>query len=133
MRDMIRNSRLARFFGVSSVGTAVDYLSALALHGILGLPGVVASTGGFILGALLNYLGHHHITFSAGKDGPATVFGFLRYLSAVAVSLLVRLIVLVGLARLTAFPFWIALTIAFAASFLCSYFISLLWVFRRST
>lgn len=133
MRDMIRNSRLARFFGVSSVGTAVDYLSALALHGILGLPGVVASTGGFILGALLNYLGHHHITFSAGKDGPATVFGFLRYLSAVAVSLLVRLIVLVGLARLTAFPFWIALTIAFAASFLCSYFISLFWVFRRST
>lgn len=133
MRDMIRNSRFARFFGVSSVGTAADYLSAVALHGLLGLPGVVASTVGFLLGALLNYLGHHHITFSAGKDDPATVFGFLRYLAAVAVSLLVRLIVLVGMERLTVLPFWIILTIAFAASFLCSYFISLLWVFRRST
>jgi putative flippase GtrA len=133
MRAWAKNSRFLRFFGVSGVGTVADYVAALALHSLLGLSGVLASTLGFLLGTALNYLGHHHITFSTGDDAPASVRGFLRYLAAVMASLMVRLIVLVGLERFTALPFWIVLSIAFAASFFCSYFISLLWVFRRRT
>ncbi|MCV2871484.1 GtrA family protein [Defluviimonas sp. WL0050] len=133
MLARIGNSRFMRFFGVSSVGTVADYISALALHFFLGLSGVVASTLGFLIGTVLNYLGHHHITFSTGDGSPASLFGFLRYLAAVMASLVVRLIVLVGFERAMAVPFWIALTVAFGASFLCSYFISLFWVFRRNT
>lgn len=132
MQAQIRGSRFMRFFGVSSVGTVADYVTALALHAVVGLSGVVASTLGFLLGTALNYLGHHHITFSTGDGAPATLVGFLRYFAAVLASLAVRLIVLVGLERIASLPFWIALTIAFGASFLSSYFISLLWVFRRS-
>lgn len=133
MQAQVAGNRFMRFFGVSSVGTVADYLAVLALHSVLGLGAVAASTLGFLLGTALNYLGHHHITFSTGDGTPATVLGFVRYLMAVLASLVVRLIVLVGLERIAVLPFWITLTIAFGASFLCSYFISLLWVFRRKT
>lgn len=131
LSDLTNRGRFLRFFGVSTIGTAADYVTAVALHAFLGLSGVVASIIGFLLGTALNYLGHHHITFATGGDDPASVLGFLKYLGAVMLSLAVRLIVLVGVEMIDGVPFWFALGVAFTASFICSYLISLFWVFRR--
>ena len=54
----------------------------------------------------------------------------VRLRLAIVASLGVRLAVLVVLEQLTAWPFWLILSIAFVASFLCSYLVSLFWVFR---
>lgn len=126
-------TRLLRFFGVQTVGTAADFLLTLALYSFLGLAGTVASTLGFLTGTIINYFGHHHVTFSTGDGAPATFSGFFRYLLAVLMSLVVRLAVLIGFGEWTSVPFWLALATAFVASFVCSYLFSLLWVFRRST
>lgn len=133
MKAQLKNSRFMRFFGISSIGTVADYLTALFLYSVLGLSGVAASTLGFLLGTVLNYLGHHHFTFATGDGEAATLIGFLKYLGAVLASLAVRLLVLIGLEGATSLPFWLILSVAFAASFMCSYVISLFWVFRRKT
>ena len=133
MKELVARNRFFRFFGISTIGTVIDYLSAIALYSLLGLSGVVASTLGCLLGTAVNYLGHHHITVANPDSGAATILGFLKYLGAVLASLAVRLAVLVILQGSTSLPFWLILSVAFAGSFLCSYAISLFWVFRRKT
>ena len=44
MKAQLKNSRFMRFFGISSIGTVADYLTALFLYSVLGLSGVAAST-----------------------------------------------------------------------------------------
>lgn len=126
----VMNNSLVRFFFVSILGTVADFASALLLHSVFGLSGVSASTIGFVIGGTINYLAHHHVTFRKGKEGPPTLTGLFKYYLAIVASLVVRLVVLVVLERLTAWPFWLMLSIAFVASFLCSYLVSLFWVFR---
>lgn len=125
-------TRFLRFFGVQTIGTVADFLLALVLHSVFGMAGVAASTIGFFVGTVINYFGHHHITFATGDGAPATFTGFLKYLVAVSASLVVRIAVLLGFEQWTSAPFWFALSVAFVASFVCSYLFSLLWVFRRS-
>ena len=127
------NNSLVRFFFVSILGTVADFSAALLLHSVFGLSGVVASTIGFVLGGTINYLAHHHVTFRKGQEEPPSLIGLFKYYLAIVASLVVRLAVLVVLDRLTAWPFWIMLSIAFVASFLCSYLVSLFWVFRTKT
>lgn len=124
------NNSFVRFFFVSILGTVADFAAALVLHSVFGLSAIAASTIGFILGGTINYLAHHHVTFRKGQEEPPTFTGLFKYYLAIVASLGVRLAVLVVLEQLTAWPFWLMLSIAFVASFLCSYLVSLFWVFR---
>ena len=119
-----------RFFGVSTIGTAADYLSALALHGLFGVAGGIAATIGFLIGTTINYCGHTKFTFDNGQGSGLSVGGYFKYLVAVGASLLVRLAVLYAADILAIAPFWFNLAVAFAISFVCSYVISVLWVFK---
>lgn len=124
--------RIARFFGIQTIGTVADFAFAMALYAIFGVAGILASTLGFFLGTVINYLGHHHVTFRQDVPTPATVLGFLKYLAAVSMSLVVRVLILLGFEQWLSVPFWFALSVAFIGSFICSYLFSLLWVFRRN-
>ena len=125
-------ARLMRFFGVQSIGTVADFVVALLLR-TLGLGSVVAVTIGFFLGTCINYLGHHHITFATGDGAPPSFGAFAKYVVSVLASLGVRLLALVAVETGLGAPFWVALIVAFGASFAVSYLFSLYWVFRRST
>lgn len=129
VRNLTDKRLFMRFFSVNLLGAIADYLLALFLASILGLPYIAATTGGFLFGTFVNYCGHSRFTYG---QWPPSFRGFVKFLLAVILSLAVRLVVVAGLDRMTTLPFWIMLLIAIGASFLMSYVISTLWVFKRS-
>ena len=120
-----------RFTAVSVVGMLADYAAALVFANLLGLPYLVASTCGFVIGSIINYIGHNLVSYEHTGAATISVLGWVKYFFAVILSLLVRLAAVALLEQLTALPFWIVLVIAIGASFVTSYVISTLWVFRK--
>jgi putative flippase GtrA len=51
------------FAGVGVAGTCVHYAVLIVLVEVLGVSAVPGSTAGFVVGALVNYLLNHRITF----------------------------------------------------------------------
>jgi len=132
MKSNLADRRLfARFATVSVVGMAADYLLAVFLASNFATPYVVASTVGFILGTIVNYCGHTIFSYEHTDKSSLSVPGYGKYLLAVAASLLVRLAVVVGLQFATQWAFWFILICAIGASFIASYVISTLWVFKK--
>ncbi len=120
-----------RFFSVSLIGTVADYALAVGLEVKLGLAYVLSAALGFMLGSLINYGGHTIFSFSHTKRSDLSVIGYAKYLGAVAASLVVRLVVVAMLGRLSTLAFWFIMLCAIGASFVTSYLISALWVFRK--
>ena len=60
-------TRFIRFAGVGAIGTLVHYgILILLVHG-MSLNAVLASTAGFLAGAITNYLLNYHYTFASNK------------------------------------------------------------------
>jgi len=128
----LKDPRLfARYFGISVLGTIVDYTFALLLAGLFAVPLVGASTCGFILGSVVNYFGHTLFSYAHTDKRNLSILGYGRYFFAVLFSLFVRLAVVGILEYLSALPFWLVLLVSIGASFVVTYVISTLWVFRR--
>lgn len=125
--------QFARFFAVSILGTVADYLLAVTAFSVFSVPSLVASTLGFILGAMVNYVGHNLYSYEHESRASISFVGFGKYLAAVLISLGVRLSVVGFLEFVSALPFWFVLIVAIGASFISSYVISTLWVFKRSS
>lgn len=124
-------SLLFRFLSISVLGTAADYLLAVLLALIFSAPYVLASICGFILGSIVNYCGHNIFSYEHTDKGTISIRGYGKYLLAVLSSLVVRLAVVAVLGYVTSLPFWFILLVAIGASFITSYVISTLWVFRK--
>ncbi|KPK39179.1 MAG: hypothetical protein AMJ69_06385 [Gammaproteobacteria bacterium SG8_47] len=65
-----RKSALKQFFVFSlmgAIGTAGHYAVLIALVEALSVDPVVASTAGFVVGAIINYLLNYHVTFGSDK------------------------------------------------------------------
>ncbi len=120
-----------RFLSISVLGTIADYLLAVLLALAFSAPYILASTCGFILGSAVNYCGHNIFSYKHTSKGTISVRGYGKYLMAVLSSLVVRLAVVAALGYVTALPFWFILLVAIGASFVASYVISTLWVFRK--
>ena len=132
MASVLRDKRLfLRFLSVSVLGTIADYLLALLLAEAFSFAYVTASTCGFILGSIVNYCGHSVFSYEHTSRKTISLKGYVKYLLAVLSSLLVRLVAVAMLDYLTALPFWFILLVAIGASFVTSYVISTLWVFRK--
>ena len=130
MKDLKDRRQFVRFAGVSVIGTVADYLLALLLAAA-GVSYIVASTCGFVLGSFVNYCGHSIFSYEHTSHKTISLKGFGRYFLAVLFSLVVRLAAVAGLEYATSLPFWLVLLIAIGASFVASYVISTLWVFRK--
>lgn len=132
MLSQLKDKRLfLRFFFVNGLGTIVDYGVAVALVVLFAVGDVVAATVGFIIGTVFNYVGHTLFSYEhTGRDS-LSVMGYLKYLAAVMLSLVVRLAVVAGLGAVTALPFWFILLVAIGASFIASFVIATLWVFKK--
>ena len=60
-------SQFIKFTGVGAIGTLVHYsILILLVHG-MSMNAVLASTAGFIAGAITNYLLNYHYTFASNK------------------------------------------------------------------
>ena len=60
-------TQFIRFTGVGTVGTLAHYGVLILLVQGMGLDVVMASTAGFIVGALINYVLNYHYTFASKK------------------------------------------------------------------
>lgn len=132
MKSALTDKRLAiRFAAVSIFGTIADYVLAVLLAVIFGAPSIVAVTFGFVLGTAVNYCGHNIFSYEHTNKESISILGYGKYLMAVAASLAARLAVVVALEFLTQLPFWFILLCAIGVSFVVSYVISTLWVFKK--
>ena len=129
--DLKDKRQLLRFLSISALGTAADYALALLLAGTLSTPYAIASTLGFILGSIINYVGHNIFSYEHTDQSSISLRGYGKYFLAVLSSLALRLAVVEGLAYFTPLPFWFILLVAIGASFVANYVISTLWVFRK--
>lgn len=60
-------ARLLRFAAVGAVGTGAHYLLMVALVEILASPPLLASVGGFLTGALVNYSLSRRLVFASAR------------------------------------------------------------------
>ncbi len=121
--------RVATFGIVGAVGTLVHY-SALVLLVETGLlDAVAATTIGFALGAIVNYLLNHRYTFNSTKthrdSGPKFA------LIAIATGLLNTFIVHAGVDSL-GFNYLLVQVVATATVFILNFVLNSLWTFRES-
>lgn len=121
--------RLATFGLVGVVGTLAHYVTLILLVEFGGLPPTAATTAGFGVGALVNYLLNHRYTFNSTKAhrdaGPKFA------LIAIATGLLNALIVHAGVDSL-GFNYLLVQVVATATVFLLNFALNSLWTFRES-
>jgi putative flippase GtrA len=122
---------LVRFGLVATVGLAVDLSLAWALAVLLNQPLPLASVAGFAAGATVNYVLHELWTFQDGARELSRARAG-RYLIALGLTLIVRLISVVLLYALLPVPDLriVVLVMAAGISFLVNYAASKLMVFR---
>lgn len=128
----LRDGKQFKRFGVVQVGgTIVDYAVANALVYLLATGEVLAATIGFLIGSAINYIGHNVYSYEHTDRNSISFLGYLRYMSAVGFALLARLAVVKLLAMFTGLPFWLILIAGIGVSFVVSYVLATVWVFRR--
>ena len=64
------------FTGIGAIGTAGHYTTLILLVQFLQTNPVIASTTGFVIGALINYLLNYRITFNSNKEHRETLTKF---------------------------------------------------------
>lgn len=116
---------LLAFLCVGGASTAAHYLVMLLLMRA-GMPAVIASGVGFILGALLNYLLNEQITFHSNEQRRITA---PRFAVAAATGLLLNHLLLTALMR-TGLPTVLAQLLTTMGVIVWNYCIHGAWTFR---
>jgi putative flippase GtrA len=90
--------RFGRFVLVGGVATVVQYALLIALVRFVGADPVWASTAGFLVSAVVNYLGNYHYTFRSRRDhgGALLRFAILAGVGLLLNAALMRALVLAG-------------------------------------
>ncbi|NCC23280.1 MAG: GtrA family protein [Alphaproteobacteria bacterium] len=121
--------RVATFGIVGAVGTLVHYSALVLLVETKLLDAVAATTVGFALGAIVNYLLNYRYTFNSTKahrdSGPKFA------LIAIATGLLNTLMVHAGV-DILGFNYLLVQVVATATVFLLNFVLNSLWTFRES-
>jgi putative flippase GtrA len=68
--------RFLRFTGVGAIGTAGHYLTLFALVNFLSANAVAASSAGYLVGGVTNYLLNYYFTFRSDKPHSETAAKF---------------------------------------------------------
>jgi putative flippase GtrA len=69
-------ARFTRFAMVGAVGTAAHYLTLIALVEVAGTGGVIATTAGFIVGLVVNYVLNRRYTFASRRPHRSAFWRF---------------------------------------------------------
>lgn len=64
--------RFLAFAGVGVIGTVAHYLTLTGLFELLGVSAVIASSAGYVVGAVINYLLNYHYTFRSSLSHTRT-------------------------------------------------------------
>jgi putative flippase GtrA len=122
--------KLVAFGVVGLIGTGAHYATLILLVEVVGLGAVAATTAGFAVGALVNYLLNYRFTFKSGKAHLEA--GPKFFLVALVTGLLNSLLVALGVEVLGVhyLPVQIVATLIV---FLANFALNSLWTFRESS
>jgi putative flippase GtrA len=89
-------NRFAKFAGVGAIGTAGHYVTLFVLVDMAGRDAVIASSAGFLVGAIINYVLNYRFTFESRQSHSSTAPKFFAialggfFLNGAAMSLFVN-------------------------------------------
>jgi len=89
-------NRFAKFAGVGAIGTAGHYITLFVLVDVASLDAVIASSAGFLVGGIINYVLNYKFTFRSQQSHSSTAPKFFAialggfFLNGAAMSLFVN-------------------------------------------
>ena len=116
------------FAGVGAIGTAGHYLTLLILVQIFLLNPVLATTIGFIVGALINYQLNYNVTFKSNKPHYETMIKFFTI--ALISGVLNSYLMFIGL-KLTSLNYFIIQIFATTLVLVLNFVFNKIWTFAE--
>lgn len=116
--------QMLRFTGVGAANSALYFVFAATLNGLIGLATIPASAIAYALAAAFAYLSHKHLTF---RNGAASPFEVSRFVAATAMGLALALLIPTLLYR---YPPVVSFLTVLIVVPLCSFVMMKFFVFR---
>lgn len=123
-------SEFTRFAGVGAIGTACHYVTFVSLVEAGGMNAVLASSAGFIVGALVNYILNHRYTFRSVAQHPVAA---PRFFTVALVGMLLNGMIMGFLHGDFRLHYLLSQVIATGVVLCWNYLGSRLWVFRETS
>lgn len=117
------------FTAIGAVGTAGHYATLIFLVEFLSQGPVLASTFGFIVGALINYILNYHFTFQSDKPHREAL---TKFLLVAAIGAGINTSLMFFLIHQLILHYFIAQLIATAIVLLWNFLISKYWTFQTA-
>lgn len=114
---------------VGGIGTGGHYVTLLVLVELLHINTTIATSAGFIIGAVINYILNYHITFKSQQAHRETLFKFM--IIAAIGGVFNSFIMYLG-ASVFLYPYFLVQLVATAIVLLWNFTINKIWVFAVS-
>jgi len=128
------NKQTARQFVIFSmmgaIGTAGHYLTLILLVELLRIDPSLATTAGFIVGALINYILNYHITFKSDKSHREAL---IKFLLIAAIGAVINTFIMYLGSNFLQYHYLLVQIIATLIVLLWNFTINKIWVFAVST
>ena len=121
-------NQFIRFASVGAVGTLMHYGALILLVQIMALNAILASTAGFVIGALTNYQLNYHYTFRSDKNH-AEAMG--KFFTVAIVGMLFNGLAMFFCMDILDMLYLFAQVVATALVLLWNFFANRWWTFRE--
>ena len=122
-------NQFIRFSGVGVIGTSGHYVVLIALVQLGGADPVIASTLGFIVGALINYYLSYHFVF---RSSARHRDGLPKFITVALTGMIINTAVMALLTSQAFFPYLVNQVIATTCVLFWNFFGNRLWTFRAT-
>lgn len=122
--------QFAKFAGVGVLGTAVHYFTLVLLVHAVGVHAVLASTIGFLFGAVVNYYLNYFFTFVSTK---AHYDAMPKFCAVAAVGMVINGAIMEHLISVFSTPYIVAQVFATALVLVWNFSANRIWTFSERT
>lgn len=118
------------FSMMGTIGTAGHYLTLVLLVELLEQSASIATTAGFIVGAIINYILNYHITFKSNKSHREAL---LKFLLIAAIGATINTFIMYIGTSIVHFHYLLVQVFATLIVLAWNFSINKIWVFSTST
>lgn len=117
----------SKFFSVGAISTVLQYIVLMLLVELLSVDAVIASSIGYIAGAVFNYAANYYLTF---KSNASHVGALIKFSVVVTGGLLINYGLMLLLVDYFAWPYLIGQVIATGIVFFYNFFAHRSWTYK---